>query len=473
MTPNQTPTYVSNVPDAPDGDGPMAAMLAEEYFGEPLEWQRYVLNALLARDEKDKYQCKTFGLTCPRQNGKSWIVRARCFHGLLNGEKILYTCQHGDTSDAMFASLSAPFEDNENVELHEMLVTVRKANGQQAIILDNGGLIRFTTRTDSLARGKTYDVLIYDEAQELTDSQQAASLPAISAGPKHNPQTIYLGTAPEPGKVGTVFKNLHRDVHSGTSKMPWVEWGVDEVGDVSDMERWYETNPSLGVLLDLSALQGELEQMQPDTFARERLGWWAPLTALLDIALDTGSWEKQLTDTPVDGKKLSFGVKFSPDGARVAISWAVTNRGGDSYVELYDVRDASEGTRAIADLLLRNKSDIACVCIDGKSGSDALIQRLDDAKFPKAARTKGTAAIVQAAASMLREEINAGTLWHIESPALDDSATKSTRRKIGHDGWGFDDGMESIAAPIESASLALWASRTTTRNPERKQEANF
>lgn len=222
MIANQTPTFTANIPKRLDGDGEMATELASAYFGEPLEWQPYLLNAMLARTKKDRFAIRSLGIAIPRQNGKSWAVRARCFYGALNGEKILYTCQHGDTSDEMFQALSAPFEDEDNPELYDLLKAVRKTNGQQAIKLKNGGIIRFTTRTDSLARGKTYDVLIYDEAQELTASQQAASLPAISAGAKRNPQTIYLGTPPSPENLGTVFRDMYRRVHDGETKMAWI-----------------------------------------------------------------------------------------------------------------------------------------------------------------------------------------------------------------------------------------------------------
>ena len=85
----------------------------------------------------------------------------------------------------------------------------------------------------------------------------------------------------------------------------------------------------------------------------------------------------------------------------------------------------------------------------------------------------GTAAIAQSAATMLRDEVNAESIGHVASPALDESATKSVRRDIGHDGWGFGDGPGSISAPIESASLALYAARTTRRDPQRVQEASF
>jgi hypothetical protein len=473
MEPRQTPTFEANIPDDLPGDGRMACELASAYFGDPLPWQPHLLDAMLARDERDRYVLRSIGISVPRQNGKSWVVRARCFYGALNGEKILYTCQHGDTSDQMFQELAQAFEDESNPELHDLLLAVRRTNGQQAIKLRNGGLIRFTTRTDSLARGKTYDVLIYDEAQELTEKQQAASLPAISAGAKHNPQTIYLGTPPNPDNIGTVFLSLHEAVHSGKSKMGWIEWGATEIGDVNDEARWYEFNPSMGILLDHTAVKGEAEQMQPDVFARERLGWWSPVGGKGIYALISKKWRDcEVASAPREGK-LAFGVKFSHDSLHAAVSWALADRDGPSYVELYDVMGSSGGTVAISDMLLRNRDEIACVCIDGKSGADALRRRMLDGGFPKTALVMGTPAIVQAASSMLSDEVNAGTLSHIASPALDDSATGSLKRDVGRDGWGFADGPNSMAAPIESASLALWAARTTKRDPRREQEASF
>lgn len=56
------------------------------------------------------------------------------------------------------------------------------------------------------SRGFTADVLICDEAQELTDEQMAALMPVISAGRKQNSQTILIGTPPNPTCTAEVFK---------------------------------------------------------------------------------------------------------------------------------------------------------------------------------------------------------------------------------------------------------------------------
>nr|WP_314638682.1 terminase family protein [uncultured Olsenella sp.] len=474
MRARQTPTYEANVPGRLDGDGPNATSLAEAYFGEPMPWQPHLLDAMLARDGQDKFVLSEYGISVPRQNGKSWVVRARCFYGALTGERILYTCHHGDTSDEMFQELCAPFEDDDEQELRKKLLTIRKTNGKQAIVLRNGGLIRFITRTDKGGRGKSFDVLVVDEAQELTDSQQAALLPTTSAGKKKNPQTIYLGTPPDTKCLGTVFRSMRDEIMSGESSMAWSEWGVGEVGNKHDRTRWFEANPSLGMVLNLRSVESESNQMQAETFARERLGWWSPIGGSFELAIDSTKWAEAERGAAMESGKLAFGVKFSSDGSTVAVSWARAERGGGSYVELYDVSATASGTVGIADMLMRHSSEVAAVCIDGKSGADALVQRLIDGRFPKKAIIPGSAAVAQSAATMLRDEVNAGTLTHISSPALDASATGSVRREIGgNGGWGFGDGPTAKSVPIESASLALYAARTTKRDPSRVQDASY
>lgn len=81
---------------------------------------------------------------------------------------------------------------------------------------------------------------------------------------------------------------------------------------------------------------------------------------------------------------------------------------------------------------------------------------------------------VQAAAAMLLDEVRVGTLSHIASPALDESATRSVRRPIGTGGgFGFGDGPNSTSVPVESASLALWGARTSKRDPRRRQRVSW
>lgn len=468
---NQRPTW-TNLPELVATDGPMAAKLASEFFGKPLDWQGYVLDALLARDQYDKYQFHSLGISIPRQNGKSWDVEARCFYGLIaDGERILYTCQHGDTSDEMFRRMCEPFEDEENDELHELLLAVRKTNGQQAIYLKNGGYIRFTTRTNALARGRSYDVIIYDEAQELTESQQAASLFAISASKKHNTQIIYLGTPPDPSSAGDVFQRLHDEAHKGDAEaIPWLEWGVDEIGDIYDRRRWYTTNPSLGILIDESAVEAELTTSR-DTFARERLGWWSPVAKAIK-AIPEKLWKESTIDGIGDLYKTrkAFAVKFSPDGASYALVGCKMNEKRKAAFELVEIGSTESGTKALAEALYERRVDTSIVIVDGLSGADALCDNLKDLGAPRGYVVRPKASEVGAAATILVDSLADGTAVHTSSSALDDSARHAARRTIGRNGgWGFGSVPGHDSAPIEAASLAVWGIRNTKRNPKRKQ----
>ena len=471
MQARQEPTYSANLPASLDGDGEDAIALASAFFGEPMPWQSLVLKVMLSRDERDKYTASVFALSVPRQNGKSWDVRARCFYGLVcGGEKILFTCQHGDTADEMFKDLSAVFEDEDNAELHALLKAVRKTNGQQAIYLNNGGYIRFTTRTNSLARGKTYDVLIYDEAQELTVAQQAASLPTISAGTLGNPQTIYLGTPPDPECAGTVFRTMHDRVHGGTSTVAWMEWGATEIGDPSDEPRWYETNPSLGLRLNPSAVEDESNSMPPESFARERLGWWDSATAAADRPIDSAAWDATSTaETAPDGVTV-FAVKLAADGSTGCLSAAVRPDEGLPHVEVISYFDASRGLTWLVEWLGQRQDDAALMVIDGTGAATALIDRLKDERgVPRDEIKRPTTADAVAAFARLAADVDEGRMRHYKQDALDDAAKSCTRRRIGSlGGWGFDSTDTADACLIESAALAYWGAMTTTRDQRRE-----
>ena len=469
--PNQTPTW-SNLGKIGNTDGSMASQLASAFFGEPLDWQQSVLDALLARDGRDKYLFHSFGLSVPRQNGKSWDVLARCMYGLVaDGERILYTCQHGDTSDEMFRRLSEPFEDDENDELSELLLAVRKTNGQQAIYLKNGGYIRFTTRTNSLARGRSYDVIVYDEAQDLTESQQAASLFAISASRKHNTQTVYIGTPPDPSCTGEVFRRLHDEAHAGSAQaIPWMEWAAKEIGDVADRSRWERCNPSLGILIDETAVEGELGTLA-DTFARERLGWWSP-TVRVRKAIPEADWDGSAIEA-IGGdyrKKTALSVKFSPDGSRYSLAGCKLDGKGRAAVELVELGTTENGTKALAAKLYERRNQVCAVVVDGMSGADALCDNLEDLNSPKGYVVRlGTSDVVSAATGFV-DSLADGSVAHTRQRALDDSARFAVRRPIGNrGGWGFGSSGSHDSTAIEAVANALWCARTSKRNPKRKQ----
>ena len=161
-------------------DGDDACELSSAYGLTPDLWQRLVIIDWLKRDDSDKYAATSCGLALPRQNGKNAVIEMRELYGLVAcGEKILHTAHRVDTARKAFLRLASFFENDSYPELKEMVVSIRRTNGQEAIVLNNGASIEFSSRVNGGARGSTYDVVVFDEAQELTNDQMEAILKAL------------------------------------------------------------------------------------------------------------------------------------------------------------------------------------------------------------------------------------------------------------------------------------------------------
>jgi len=233
-------------------DGADAALLASSYGLTPDKWQRDILDCWLGRNKKDKFTSRSCGLSVPRQNGKNALLEMRELYGLcIIGERILHSAHEVKTAAEAFRRLCSFFENKEDYpEVDALLLRIRRTNGQEAIELTNGGLIRFSARSRGAARGMTFDLIVMDEAQELTDEHMEAMIPTKSSSPLQNSQTIFTGTPPPPGAVATVFPRTRRNIIGKKDKHAcWHEWSVEEIGDVTDMERAYETNPAMGIRL--------------------------------------------------------------------------------------------------------------------------------------------------------------------------------------------------------------------------------
>ena len=426
-------------------------------------WQENVLHDWLGRNEDDSWTSGSCGLAVPRQNGKSFVVQERAIPGmLLFGEDIIYTAHLQKTATETFEELKAFFE---HPKIKRYVKEIRSALGREAIVLKNGCRIKFIARTRNGGRGQHGDVLIFDEAQELDDTQQASFLPAISAS--SNPQTIYLGTPPDENASGTVFRKFRDKTRSGNTQNAWTEFSVDEIGDIYDQSRWAKTNPALGRRIRLSTVQTEVDQMAADTFARERLGWWAPLPEKEEIekAIDEQEWLRCRSSKTRPEGKTAYGIKFTADGTEVVLAGCVLKSDGTARISLIARQSTAMGTRWLSEWLNQRYDVASCVVIDGRNGVDLLIDRISEVWKYKGSVVKVRANDVIDAASRLTTAVREHTLtWYEKQTALNDSAVNSIKRPIAG-GWGFG-GADS--APIEACALALWGVSTCKRDPGRK-----
>lgn len=489
---NQKPTFCANWTAGENSDGEIAAELAAAYYEEPQPWQLDFLDVMLARDDAGKLAHPAVGISVPRQNGKSWDVRSRCHYGVtVLGEKILYTCHNQDTADEMRKLFCEPYMDKDSHPDLFSKSVVRQANGQGYVsyndtrldestgrMVDVSGYIFFTTRSNLKSRGQTYDVIIYDEAQELTKGQQKASLPTISAGPRGDSQAIYLGTPEDENSHGDVFPAMRRRAHAGESNAAWAEWSLEcRISElpfkVKDREIWRRMNPGWDYIMNHSAVEGEFDGMEPREFAGDRLGWWMPDSpdeSDMPTFVPRSTWEDTAVPTLAGfaDRKRAFGLKFSRFDGSWALAGCLVDADGNAAFELVEVGDAQSNLRALADQLARRKSTVSCVVMDGLPGTTIVNDAMGN--VPKGYAVCATTADVANACGMLMDELDDGSASHVscEGQAVLDAASKTVeKRKIGNSGgWGFD-GPGYVV--MEACALALWAARNSKRNPKRKQ----
>lgn len=447
-------------PEYTQTDGSDAAQILR-YGGLILDpWQADILLDWMALNPGGRWISKTCGGSVPRQNGKTGLLEGRAEAGMLMyNEQVIYTAHLQKTATETFEEMASFFDTS---KLRKHIKDIKTALGREQIILNSGARVKYLARTRNGGRGQHGDLLIFDEAQELSVEAQASFIPAISAS--LNPQVIYAGTPPDPTADGTVFRGIRDKARAGDTKSTaWFEFSVEEIGDVHDRNRWELTNPALGRRILGSTIEAECEQMAPDTFARERLGWWTPIVEhKIDYAIDAKLWDSCRSEEPKPEGKTAYGIKFSPDGSTVALCGAVIPVDGPARVSLIECKPTGNGITWLANWLNERYKKASCVVIDGRNGVDVLVERITDTWKMKGSIIRPATKDMIAAVGTLTNALNEKSVtWFYQQEALRESAVTSTKRPIGG-GWGF--GGDN-SAPIEAAALALWGAQNSKRNP--------
>ncbi|WP_405735988.1 hypothetical protein [Bifidobacterium sp.] len=474
---SQVPTY-RWCGDWTRTEGRLAAAMADTYGMPPHPWQRLILDDWLAVGDDGRLLNSLCVLPVPRQNGKTGVCDPRETWGLVRrGEAILHTAQEYQTAKKAFDRLREKFGERRNdpnarfPELNAMVARYTTSANQMVLDLTNGAHIEFRTRgaNSDMGRGGTFDLVVIDEAQSYTDEQDAALSPLNSAAPKGSPQTILMGTVPDPRRAykGEKFSSIREGLHSE----PYVgacihEWGAPEVGDVMDVSRWYEFNPSLGFQLLEPALMKDARTMAPDAFAREHLGWWSPVLPGVVHPISATDWRACATSEPPQTGDVTYAVKFSPDGTEGAICVCTVTDGALPHVEMVDVKPLSRGLRWFCDFLADVSGFAAAVVVDGKGVAQALVDRLAEAGVDTDVVRMPTAGDMMTACSAFVDATRERALTHYDQTELNDSACGCGRRRIGAaGGFGFQSTESADATPAEAAALAYWCATSIRRNP--------
>ena len=456
---NQIPTSYLILPYETT-EGPDAVALYNQTHNETMDWQGFLLNGILARNDDGLWVHAKFGYSVSRRNGKSEVVEMRELLGLKRGEKILHTAHRTTTSHSAWERICALLD-----ALH-FSYTATKQFGLETIKATDGGQINFRTRSSKGGLGEGYDLLVIDEAQEYTDDQETA-LKYIVTDSK-NPQTIFLGTPPTTTSAGTVFTKYRRDTLAGANEdSGWAEWSVDERSDIRDIDLWYLTNPSLGIILTERAIRAE---MGPDDidFNIQRLGLWIKYNQ--HSAISKAEWESfKCESLPALQGKLFIGIKFGHDGNNVAMALAVKTTDGRIFIESIDCRPVRQGMDWIIAFLI--SADVQKVVIDGANGQAVLSDYIKDAKLKPPILPKVNEIIK--AYAIFEQALVTQTICHMDQPSLTQVASNCEKRAIGSNGgFGYSSQKsEAEIALLDSVVLAHWV--CTEGKEPKKQKISY
>lgn len=444
-----------------------------ERMGMPLDaWQQGLVSAALGKRDDGLYAAGVGGVVAsiPRQVGKTYTLGALAFAmAMATPETLLVwtahrTRTHGETFNSM-----ASMAERESIGPH--VAGIRRVNGEQEIQFVNGSRILFGARERGFGRGfAKVDVLIFDEAQILTEKAMEDMVPATNASP--NGLVFMVGTPPRPIDPGEIFSMRREAALSGEDPdVMYVELSADKDANPDDRKQWRKANPSFpsrtgeGAILRMRKMLGSLE-----AFKREALGVWDERQQGRK-AFGPGLWAKRVADAPAGGVR-SFGVKFTPDGSHVAIAGGMKPAdGGAIHVEAIREAPMSEGTQWLVDFLVERKAEFAQVAVDGRSGTGYLVNALRAEGVRPSQILVPNVEQAVTAHSMLDRAVTQGEVTHSGQSELDVQAEGAIRRKIGSAGgfgWDIDVEGETVAL-LDAVTLAHYAAKTTKRNPSRRQ----
>ncbi|MFB8281900.1 hypothetical protein [Nocardia colli] len=423
-------------------------------------WQKLVLRSWLSFNLRGKYSHSRCGLSVPRQNGKSALLEARALIGMvLLGERILFTAQNTRTAEAFFRRLSGFFEDRERYpDLADRVAKIGRVTGRNFIFLrrknadgewEPGGSLQVIARSKSSGRGLTVDVILMDEAQELSAESMEALGPTTAAAPLGNRQHIYCGTPPNEVANSEVFTRVRAEILAGNAlRASWLEWSMSEGAGLDDPQQWAQANPALGYRLDWEELAESRADYSDEGFARERGGMWS--AAVSAAVIDAASWALIKDSASLVTDPVAFAVDVAPDRNMASIAIAGARVDGTYHVEIVASRRGTDWVVPALAMLVAQWSAVAVV-VDGPAAS--MVPELSGLRVP--VHKLGLSEFA-AACGLFFDSVMGRSVRHPDQPAFTTAVEAARKRLVGDLWvWGRRSATSDIT-PVVAATLALY-----------------
>lgn len=468
---------VLHVPEFSESAGDEAIELAALAGLELDDWQQFVLRQALGERPDGRWAAKTVGLVVGRQNGKGAVLEARELAGLflLGERRLIHTAHLQKTATNHFERVLQLIEGVP--EFDRRVLVAPRGKGSEAIKLRGGQRIEFMTRARGNTRGLTVDLMVFDEAMFLSETERNGMVPTMAAqSMTGNTQTWYVGSAvdqEDTSQDGLPFAQVREAAIGGASSVALFEWSAPgddpsrvDPEDTADPEFWALANPGLGIRISEAWVEHERTvEMGRRGFAVERLGIgdWPDTDEDAGRVISREAWAACAEDDPRNRitSPPVFAVDVNPDQTWASI--AVAGKRADELPQGAVVEHA-RGTDWVVPrcLELKREHKGARFAIDKRSTAAALIKPLREARvrlIEMNAEDYGRACME------FKADVDHGRFrYPAPQPELDDALAGARKDPLG-DAWKWSrkNSTSPDISPLVAVTNARWAAMRRKR----------
>lgn len=462
---------LSSVPEGDTERGDRAVEFAK-FCGLTLyPWQEDLLRDMCRTDPASGlWSAREVAVVVARQNGKGEVLVARELAGIfLFGERLIYHTAH-----LMETALDAMQRLWDIISEHPDLMSwwaddfagepeIMKSNGKEALHFPSGQSVVFRTRTKKTGRGRTIDLLIFDECYDLPTEVFAAMNSTTAA--VENAQKVFISSPVNRWEHmhGAIFSAKRWSGVDGDPGLLFKEWSMPDDGDPMDPEVWKIANPSLvdrgpGVQLgeiEASAKSAAKSEELRNVFTVESLGAgrWVPRDSDDDervFVFDPDRWQAATASVPIAGNTC-LGIAVAPEAAGVALVLAVRT-GAGVHLSLGPVSEFDRSAVVAAVKTTVDAVDPLAVVVDPKGPSSTVLDPLvktgvepECLNWPK----------VVAATELLLTLIAEGSVTHDADPRWVEAVEVAEFRPGMEKGRAFKE-VRPVVSVLVAAAFAVW-----------------
>jgi hypothetical protein len=416
-------------------------------------WQVDLSQLILAKNVRGKYVHTVGGivLSIPRQVGKTFTIGSLMFAIclLFPGTKVLWTAHRMRTASESFTSMQTL---SKRKRVAPYMLRPVLGSGEEEIRFRNGSRILFGAREKGFGLGMTnVDVLMFDEAQRLTESAIDDMVPSTNQT-QHPAGALlfYAGTPPRPKDPGEVFRRKRREALAGlVDDTLYVEFSADKGALPMDRKQWAIANPSYPKRTPEESMLRMIRQLGPESVPREMYGIWDE-DSTNDLVISMDEWGLcRNRDAPAPARAAVV-VDVDPDRKRSSIGVAGGGPGGGTLVMVQTKPGVAWLVPALTELT--GSQDIAEVSVTPGGQAAGLVPDLREAgvKFESLVNKD----IAQGCAAF-QESVRERRVVHVGQPDLDAAIRGARTRFVGEsEVWDRRDHSIDISPLVACATAA-------------------